>query len=66
MNANNWVDSIVPTSLEVRQIYGFIFNSDGRVLLLEDDGHFNLPGGNLKTVRVLPRLSFAKPKKKFK
>ena len=31
--------------LEVRQVYGFIFAADGRILLFEDEGSFNLPGG---------------------
>lgn len=35
----------MPVGVEVRQVYGFIFASDGRVLLLEDEGVFNLPGG---------------------
>lgn len=32
-------------NLEIRQVYGFIFNADGRILLLEDKARFNLPGG---------------------
>ena len=35
----------MPNGLETRQIYGFVFNSDGRILLLEDEGEYNLPGG---------------------
>ena len=45
MNAYTWVEAEVPKGLEVRQVYGFIFHTDGRILLLEDDGHYNLPGG---------------------
>jgi hypothetical protein len=40
-----WIESEVPNGLEIRQVYGFIFATDGRVLLLKDAGHFNLPGG---------------------
>ena len=45
MNAFKWVKAEVPRGLEVRQVYGFIFSSDGRILLLEDEGQYNLPGG---------------------
>ena len=45
MNAHKWIESKLPRGLEVRQVYGFIFSSDGRILLLEDEGQFNLPGG---------------------
>lgn len=45
MNTHKWIESEVPIGLEVRQIYGLIFNPDGRILLLEDQGQFNLPGG---------------------
>jgi len=40
-----WFESEVPAGLEVRQVYGFIFNADGQILLLEDEGTFTLPGG---------------------
>lgn len=39
------MDSEVPEALEIRQIYGFVFNPNGQILLLEDEGIFNLPGG---------------------
>ena len=45
MNSYKWIESRVPEDLEIRQIYGFIFSSDGRILLLEDEGGYNLPGG---------------------
>lgn len=45
MNGNIWIENEVPTDIEVRQVYGFVFNSDGQILVLEDDGKFNLPGG---------------------
>ena len=35
----------MPNGLEIRQVYGFVFSPDGRILLLEDEGKFNLPGG---------------------
>ena len=40
-----WIKSDVPTGLEVRQVYGFIFNAQGQILLLDDNRHYNLPGG---------------------
>ena len=45
MNAYQWFESEVPSDLEIRQVYGFVFSPDGRILLLEDGGIFNLPGG---------------------
>lgn len=45
MNGFKWIATEVPIGLEVRQVYGFIFNADGRILLLEDGGEYNLPGG---------------------
>jgi 8-oxo-dGTP pyrophosphatase MutT (NUDIX family) len=40
-----WIESEVPNGLEIRQVYGFIFSADGRILLLNDAGQFILPGG---------------------
>ena len=31
--------------MEIRQVYGFIFNAKGEILLMEDKGEYNLPGG---------------------
>ena len=45
MSAYRWFDSDVPTDIEVRQVYGFIFGPHGRILLLEENGQYNLPGG---------------------
>lgn len=45
MNDHHWISADVPNGLEVRQVYGFIFDTDGRILLLEDQGKYNLPGG---------------------
>lgn len=53
MVAYQWIESEVPEGLQVRQVYGFLFDVDGRVLLLEDEGQYNLPGGkpeNTETV----------------
>lgn len=49
MSAYRWVESEVPEGLEIRQVYGFIFSPDGRLFILEDEGHFNLPGGKPET-----------------
>lgn len=40
-----WIESKVSTDLQIRQVYGFIFDADGRILVLEDQGVFTLPGG---------------------
>jgi 8-oxo-dGTP pyrophosphatase MutT (NUDIX family) len=40
-----WIGSEVPEDLDIRQVYGFVFNPNGQILLLEDEGIFNLPGG---------------------
>ena len=45
MSTYRWIESEVPKALEIRQVYGFIFSPDGRILLLEDEGKYNLPGG---------------------
>ncbi len=45
MTTYRWTQSEVPSGLEVRQVYGFIFNPVGQVLLLNDNGTYNLPGG---------------------
>ena len=44
-NSVQWFEAELPVGLDVRQVYGFIFGVDGRVLLFEDKGKFNLPGG---------------------
>jgi 8-oxo-dGTP pyrophosphatase MutT (NUDIX family) len=40
-----WIESDVPKDLPVRQVYGFFFDSNGKILLQDDDGRYNLPGG---------------------
>ncbi|MFW5421008.1 NUDIX hydrolase [Nocardiopsis sp. CNT-189] len=34
-----------PEGMQVRQVYGYIFDALGRAVLLCDDGRWNLPGG---------------------
>ena len=45
MNTIQWFEAEVPNGLTVKQVYGFIFDDHGRILLFEDQGVFNLPGG---------------------
>jgi 8-oxo-dGTP diphosphatase len=41
-----WHEAPVPPSLEITQVYGYLLcPSTGRVLVQDDDGVFNLPGG---------------------
>ena len=40
-----WNVEQVPEGLRVRQVYGFLFDTEGRVLVQDDHGYFNLPGG---------------------
>ncbi len=45
MSTYRWIESEVPKDLEVRQVWGFIFDRAGQILMFEDGGKFNLPGG---------------------
>lgn len=48
MQRVEWIAQMPPGDLEVRQVYGFVvdaFRRDARVLLLNDCGVCNLPGG---------------------
>jgi ADP-ribose pyrophosphatase YjhB (NUDIX family) len=45
MQTVTWIEGKVPAQLRVLQVYGFIFDLSGRILLQDDDGHYNLPGG---------------------
>ena len=45
MQAVSWIEADVPVQLQVLQVYGFIFDLSGRILVQEDEGHYNLPGG---------------------
>ncbi|MCK9926473.1 NUDIX hydrolase [Frankia sp. Mgl5] len=40
-----WHPKPAPAKLPVRQVYGFLFAADGRLLLLVDRGRCSLPGG---------------------
>jgi 8-oxo-dGTP diphosphatase len=41
-----WHEAPVPPGLEITQVYGYLLcPSTGRVLVQDDDGVFNLPGG---------------------
>ncbi|GAA2794403.1 NUDIX hydrolase [Saccharopolyspora taberi] len=40
-----WFTHAVPEGLPVRQVYGFLFASDGRVLIRVDGAKHSLPGG---------------------
>lgn len=66
----SWIESAVSSDLEVRQIYGFIFDLEGRILLLEDDGHYTLPGGKPEgdesMVETLARESLEEAQVTFK
>lgn len=35
MSTVKWFETAVPTDLEVRQVYGFLFGLDGRILVSE-------------------------------
>ena len=39
------METAVPAALSVRQVYGFIFGLDGRILVQQNKRHHNLPGG---------------------
>jgi 8-oxo-dGTP pyrophosphatase MutT (NUDIX family) len=41
----SWHTEPVPDQLPVRQVYGWIFDNDGRVTLWRDADHVGLPGG---------------------
>jgi 8-oxo-dGTP diphosphatase len=45
MQTVSWIETDVPARLRVLQVYGFIFDLYGRILVLDDGGHYNLPGG---------------------
>lgn len=45
MTSMTWIPDELCGSTPVRQVYAFIFAKDGRILLQDDDGRHNLPGG---------------------
>ncbi|MCE3607295.1 NUDIX hydrolase [Massilia sp. P8910] len=48
MNAQ-WCTGPYPADLPVKQIYALIFDAQGRLLLQDDGGRYNLPGGKPET-----------------
>lgn len=40
-----WITEPVPDNIPIRQVYGFVFEASGRLLLRDDRGRFGLPGG---------------------
>ena len=45
MQTVTWIEAKDPTQLQVRKVYGFIFDLSGRILVQDDDGYHHLPGG---------------------
>lgn len=45
-----WTTDAVPAGLVVGQVYGWLFDRDGRVLVQETTGGWNLPGGSPEPV----------------
>lgn len=45
MATYRWHTTAVPDDLDVRQVYGFLFNTDGAILLRVDGAKYSLPGG---------------------
>lgn len=44
-----WIKEQVQRNLEVRQVYGIVFNEDGNVLLRVDESKYKLTGGKTET-----------------
>ena len=42
----HWKMEWPPEGVPVEQVYGILFFEDGSVLVLDDDGRYNLPGGH--------------------
>ena len=40
-----WYNENVPKDLEIKQVYGIVFNEDGKIFLRIDDGIYKLTGG---------------------
>lgn len=40
-----WENSVVPSYLKVKQVYGIVFSNDKRILLRVEDGRYKLTGG---------------------
>lgn len=46
MTEFSWCPTDVPDGMAVRQVYGLLFDGDGRVMLLVDGARHHLPGGH--------------------
>ena len=44
MQTVTWIETKDPTQLQVRQVYGFIFDLSERILAQGDDGYYTLLG----------------------
>lgn len=40
-----WYNGKVPKNIEIKQVYGIVFNEDGNIFLRIDDGIYKLTGG---------------------
>ena len=40
-----WIEELVQTRLPIQQVYGFIFDSSCRILVLDDELRYDLPDG---------------------
>ena len=40
-----WYNGKVPKEIEIKQVYGIVFNEDGNIFLRIDDGLYKLTGG---------------------
>lgn len=45
MISYKWYKGIVPKDIEIKQVYGIVFNEDGKIFLRIDDGLYKLTGG---------------------
>jgi 8-oxo-dGTP pyrophosphatase MutT (NUDIX family) len=52
MTAFAWYTDVVPADMRVTQVYGFVFASDGRVVLHTDAEKVSLPGGTPEGVET--------------
>lgn len=44
-----WVKNLVPENLEIKQVYGIVFNEKQQIFLRIDDGKYKLTGGTPET-----------------
>lgn len=45
MISYKWCKGMVPKDIEIKQVYGIVFNEDGNIFLRIDDGLYKLTGG---------------------